>query len=115
MKEHTIDASGKSVGRIATEAAVLLMGKDTPAFRKNIAPDVKVTITNAASAKIDAKKLKTKIYQRYSGFPGGRKERTMEEVIDVKGYAEIFEKAVYGMLPANKLRSVLMKNLTISE
>ncbi len=115
MKEYTIDATNKAVGRVATEAAVLLMGKDTPAFRRNVAPEVKVTIENASKIKFDPKKLKGKIYQRYSGYPGGRKERTMEEVIDKKGYSEIFEKAVYGMLPSNRLRSVMMKNLFITD
>ena len=115
MKEHTIDATNRAVGRVASEAAMLLMGKDTPAFRKNIVPEVKVTVENASNIKFDPKKLKGKIYQRYSGYPGGRKERTMEEVIEKKGYKGIFEKAVYGMLPGNKLRSVMMKNLIITD
>ena len=113
MNEYKIDATNRAVGRVATEVAVLLMGKNTPEFRKNIVPDVKVTIENASKVKYDPKKLKQKIYQRYSGYPGGRKERTMEEQIAVKGYQGIFEKAVYGMLPSNKLRSILMKKLTV--
>ena len=115
MKEYTLDATDGSFGRISSEAAVLLMGKNTPEFRRNIAPNVKVTIVNASKMKYNPKKLGSKIYQRYSGYPGGRKERTMQEVIDKKGYKEIFEKAVYGMLPANKLRSVLMKKLTVTD
>ena len=115
MKEHILDATDRSVGRIASEAAILLMGKDTPEFRRNIAPNVKVSVINASKIKYDPKKLKNKIYQRYSGYPGGRKERTMQEVIDKKGFKEIFEKAVYGMLPVNKQRSVLMKKLTITD
>ena len=115
MKEYTLDATDKAFGRVASEAAVLLMGKDDPSFRKNVVADVKVNIVNASKTKYDPKKLKGKIYQRYSGYPGGRKERTMQEVIDKKGYKEIFEKAVYGMLPANKLRSILMKNLIITD
>ena len=115
MKEHTLDAANRSFGRVASEAAVLLMGKDSPTFRKNVAADVKVNIINASKTKYDPRKLKGKIYQRYSGYPGGRTERTMQEVIDKKGYKEIFEKAVYGMLPSNKLRSVLMKKLTVTD
>ena len=115
MKEHTLDATNKAFGRIASEAAVLLMGKDNPSFRKNVVADVKVNIINASKTKYDSKKLKGKIYQRYSGYPGGRRERTMQEVIDKKGYKEIFEKAVYGMLPANRLRSILMEKLTVTD
>ncbi len=115
MKEHTLDATNKSFGRVASEAAVLLMGKDDPSFRKNTVADVKVNIINASKIKIDPKKLKDKVYQRYSGYPGGRRLRTMQEVIDKKGYQEIFEKAVYGMLPSNRLRSILMKKLTITD
>jgi len=115
MKEHTIDATDRSFGRIASEAAVLLMGKDDASFRRNTVSDVKVNIINASKAKYNSKKLSDKIYQRYSGYPGGRSERTMQEVIDKKGYKEIFEKAVYGMLPSNKLRSILMKKLNITD
>lgn len=113
MKEYTLDATDRSFGRVSSEAAILLMGKNTPEFRRNVASNVKVTIANASKIKYDPKKLRSKTYQRYSGYPGGRKERTMQETIDKKGYKEIFEKAVYGMLPANKLRSVLMKKLTV--
>ena len=113
--EYTIDATDKSLGRIATQAAVFLMGKDTTAFRRNAAPSVKVTVENASKAKISSKKMKEKTYQRYSGYPGGRKVINMEKVIEKKGYEEIFRKAVYGMLPANRLRKIMMKNLIIIE
>ncbi len=113
--EHTIDAQGKSLGRIATQAAVFLMGKDSPTFKRNVAPVVKVTITNASKVKISSKKMKDKTYQNYSGYPGGRKVISMERMIEKKGYEEIFNKAVYGMLPTNKLRKVMMKNLIVTE
>ena len=57
MKEYTIDATNRAVGRVASEAAMFLMGKDTPAFRKNVVPEVKVTIENASKIKFDPKKL----------------------------------------------------------
>lgn len=113
--EHTIDAAGKSLGRVATQAAVFLMGKDTPAFRKNVVSPVKVTIMNVSKAKIDSKKMGEKVYTRYSGHPGGLKRITMEKMIEKKGYGEVFKNAVYGMLPANKLRKEMMKNLMITE
>lgn len=113
--EHTIDATGGSLGRVATQAAVFLMGKDTPAYKKNIVSSVKVTIVNASKANIDQKKKSGKIYTRYSGHPGGLKHTTMEKVIEKKGYSEVFKNAIYGMLPANKLRKEMMKNLTVTE
>jgi len=113
--EHNIDATNKKLGRLATEVAVLLMGKNTPDFAKNKVADIKLNITNASKMDIDEKKLTTKEYQRYSGFPGGLKRMKMSEVVAKKGFAEVLEKAVYGMLPANKLRAKLMKNLVIEE
>ena len=111
--EHNIDVKGKKLGRVASEAAILLMGKNLPDFVKNKVADVKVTIENVSEMDISQKKLDNKEYQRYSGYPGGRRIRKMKEVIEKKGYSEIFEKAVFGMLPANKLRAKIMKNLII--
>lgn len=113
--EHTIDASDRSVGRVATETAKILMGKDDPSFVRNKPAAVTVHITNASKARIPASKRSQKIYKQYSGHPGGLKETSMEELIEKKGYAEVFRNAVYGMLPANKLRKVMLKNLTVSE
>ncbi len=113
--EHTIDAKDKSLGRVATAAAVFLMGKDSPTFQRNIAPEVKVKILNASKANISQKKIKEKTYQNYSGYPGGRKVFTMEKLIEKKGYEEVFRKAVRGMLPSNKLRPIMMKNLIVEE
>ncbi len=112
---HTIDAKGKKLGRVATEAAVILMGKTTPDFVKNKTSPVKVTITNASKAAISEKKLDEKIYRTYSGYPGGLKTKTMRQVTQKLGYSEIFQDAIYGMLPNNKLRKPRMKNLTITE
>lgn len=112
---HTIDAQNKTIGRVSSEAAKLLMGKDSASFVRNQAPNVKVHIVNASQAKIHPKKLDQKIYKRFSGYPSGLKERTMELVIEKKGYGELFRKAIQGMLPANKLRSTMMKNLIVTE
>lgn len=112
---YTLDAKGKSLGRVASEAAVLLMGKNDPKFQKHILSGNKVQITNAAKIRMNPKKMKEVKYTRYSGYPGGLKKETMEEVVKKKGYSELFRRAVYGMLPANKLRARMMKNLLISE
>jgi len=115
MAEHTIDAKEKSIGRIASQAAVFLMGKNTTSYKKHMAPSVKVHIVNASKAKVNPKRLDDKIYKSFSGYPGGLKEKPMGEVIAKKGYSELFRIAVKGMLPANKLRSIMMKNLEVTE
>lgn len=115
MRTHTIDAENKKLGRVATEAAAILMGKDQTDFAKNVVTDVKVEILNVAKANISDKKKDEKIYVSYSGHPGGLKETPMKKVIEKKGYAEVFKKAVYGMLPSNKLRNERMKRLIINE
>jgi len=115
MKEYTIDASNKKLGRVATEAATVLIGKNSPDFAKNTVAPVKVTILNASKADISEKKKGEKEYVRYSGHPGGLKKELMKDVIGKKGYSEVFKKAVYGMLPKNKLRDRRIKNLIITE
>ena len=112
---HTIDATGKKIGRVATEAAVFLMGKNKVSFRRNIVSGEKVSIINAGKLSISEKKKDGKIYKRYSGYPGGLKEENMAALIARKGYGEVFRLAVYGMLPSNKLRPIIMKNLKIVE
>lgn len=114
-QEYTIDATGKKLGRLATEIAVLLMGKNLPDFSRNTVPSVSVVVTNASLLDIDDKKREQKTYNRYSGFPGGLKKARMEEVITKKGYEAVLTNAIYGMLPGNKLRPRMLKNLTINE
>ena len=112
---HTIDATDKKIGRVATEAAVLLMGKNLPDFKRNSVPQVIVEIKNVTLASVEAKKILQKTYSRYSGYPGGLKKPAMKEVMAKRGYKELFKKAVYGMLPKNKLRSKMLNNLKITE
>ena len=113
--KYTLDAENKGVGRVATQAAVLLQGKNKTDFAKNTIPDVTVEIKNTSKASIDPKKMKQKTYSQYSGYPGGLKQPTMSKIIEKKGYSEVFKKAVAGMLPKNKLRAKMMNNLIITE
>jgi large subunit ribosomal protein L13 len=113
--EYTINAKDRTIGRVAAEAATLLRGKNKPTFERNIAPKVKVTIINASLMKIPTKKTLDKYYKHYSGYPGGLKYETLGEVIAKKGIKEVLRRAVYGMLPINKLRPIMIKNLIISE
>jgi large subunit ribosomal protein L13 len=110
--EKVIDASGKTLGRVATSVAVALRAKDTPAYERHIVPAVKVKVINASKIFIAEPKKLGKTYVRYSG---GLRSARLEEVIAKKGISEPLKLAVYGMLPSNKLRPILMKNLKIEE
>lgn len=111
--EHVIDAKGKKIGRVATEAAMVLMGKHAPSFERHLKGDATVRIVNAEELAITQKKADTKVYTRYTGHPGGLRKSTLKEVREKKGIQEVLKKAVYGMLPGNKLRAPRMKRLII--
>jgi len=115
MTKFTIDAKGKKLGRVATEVASILMGKNRTDFAKNIVPKVEVVVTNAAQFDISPKKKEEKEYRRYSGYPGGLRYQSLEDALIKKGIREVFRKTVYGMLPTNKLRSIMIKNLFVTE
>lgn len=109
-----IDATGRRLGKLSTEVATLLMGKDQPDFARNTIATVKISISNLSKMDIPEKK-KGEIYQSYSGYPGGRSEETLEHLGKRLGYSEVFRRTVKGMLPKNKLQSKLMLNLELSE
>jgi large subunit ribosomal protein L13 len=113
--KYEIDAQNKKLGRIASQAATLLMGKNRTDFVRNAIPEVKVEIMNASKLDVTNKKLESKIYKSYSGYPGGLKERSMKKVVSDKGLKEALRIAVKGMLPKNKLRDRMMKNLIIKD
>lgn len=113
-RTHTIDAAGKRLGKVATEAATILMGKDQADFSKHIMSDVIVTIENAGKLDISEKKLE-EIYQSYSGYPGGRKEETLGHLKERLGIGVALKRTVGGMLPDNKHKKRLLKQLIINE
>ncbi len=115
QKVTTIDAAGTTIGRVATQAAIALMGKDEPTFERHKITGGKVTIANAGKIKIDPRKLDTVKYAQYSGYPGGLRYESLAQVLEKKGIEEVLRRAVYGMLPGNKLRPEIMKNLTVTE
>ncbi len=112
---YTIDATNKSLGRLASEVASILMGKNDASFVRNAVSGNTVTVTNASKLKQDPRKLDTKVYKSFSGYPGGLKLSSMEHVSKQKGWSFIVSNAVKGMLPDNKLKKDMMKNLTITE
>jgi large subunit ribosomal protein L13 len=114
-KIHTINAEGKVLGRVASTAAKILMGKTTPDYVANKVADVSVVIENVAKTKMTDKRKEETIHERYSGQPGGFRTHTNAEIINKKGWKKLYELAVYGMLPANKLRPLIMKRLKIKE
>ncbi len=114
--KHTIDAKNQKIGRVASQAASLLMGKNLTTFVRNDFPrDVQVEIINASKCDIDAKKARQTDFARYSGFPGGLRFETIADVAAKKGYSEVFRQAVEGMLPKNTLRPRMIKNLIVTE
>ncbi len=115
MKKHTIDAKGKSLGRIASEAAFVLMGKNTASYTRNKEAAVVVEILHAKEMKITGMKRVQKTYTHYTGYPGGQRSERLEQVLDKKGYGEALRKAIRGMLPSNKLRARMLKNVRIEE
>jgi len=114
-KEYTIDATGKSLGRLSSEVAALLNAKNSTSFAKNVVAPVKVKVINASKVKVTGKKMNQSVHKTYSGYPGGQRVKTLDTVVEKKGYKEIVRHAVEGMLPKNKLQDKRMKNLLIEE
>ncbi len=111
----TIDASGRTLGRVASEIAINLLGKTKPTFERNKYTGMPVHVTNAGKIRITPKKLESIYHTRYSGIPGGLRILKGTETAEKKGMRELVRLAVYHMLPGNKLRRTMMKHLTIEE
>jgi large subunit ribosomal protein L13 len=114
-KEKIIDASGRTLGRVASEVAMSLMGKTKPTFERNVYSGMPVKVINASKIKITAKKLESIYHTRYSGIPGGLRTIKGTETASKRGLKELLELATYQMLPSNKLRRTMMKNLKIED
>lgn len=106
------DAADKTLGRFATDVAILLMGKAKPYFVRNLDCGDYVIITNASKVKVTGKKETDKVYARHSGYPGGFKSETLKELRERKP-EDIIRKAVKGMIPRNRLGASMMKRLFI--
>lgn len=115
MDEHTIDASGKSLGRVASEAAKALMGKMSVEYTPNKRLPIHVKITNAKKVSMRERKKGQKTYTTYSGYPSGKRTETFRELSGRRGVAEPIRRAVERMLPRNTLRKGRMKSLEITE
>jgi large subunit ribosomal protein L13 len=114
-KELTVDAKGRTLGRVASEIATLLMGKNSAAYKREAYSGFPVRVLNAGQIKITPKKLEQIYHTRYSGHPGGLRILKASETVKAKGFAELVKLSVYHMLPGNKLRREMMKNLKVEE
>ncbi|ETB63784.1 TPA: 50S ribosomal protein L13 [Candidatus Nomurabacteria bacterium] len=112
---YTINAEGKTLGRVASEAAKSLMGKKSVDYTPNKVLDVEVIIENASKTKMTETRMKETLHERYSGYPGGLKFATNDTIIKKHGWKKLYELAVYNMLPGNKLRPKMMKLLVIKD
>lgn len=112
-EEKTIDASGRTLGRVASEVAMSLMGKTKATFERNKYSGFPVKVTNASKLKITTKKLEEIYHTRYSGIPGGLRVLKGTETAEKRGLKELIKLATFQMLPDNKLRREMMKHLTI--
>ena len=115
MKDYTIDAEGKSLGRIASEAAKALMGKTSADYTPHILSNVRVKIVNAGKVSMRGGKRTTKTYQTYSGYPGGRRVESFSTLSKRRGRGEPILRAVKRMLPRNSFLTPRLKNLEITE
>ncbi|MBI4038268.1 50S ribosomal protein L13 [Candidatus Daviesbacteria bacterium] len=111
-KWHLIDAEGKILGRLATDIAKLLMGKNKPEYVPYLDLGDFVVVTNAAKVKVTGKKAEQKKYVTHSGYPGGLKVETFNKLSN-RIPTRILEHAVAGMLPKNKLGRQMIKKLKV--
>ena len=107
-----IDAEGQTLGRLASKVAILLRGKHKPNFTPHVDCGDNVVVVNASKVNLTGKKWEDKTYIRYTGYPGGQRTLTANQLFD-KNPSTIIEKSVKGMLPKNKLGATLFRNLHV--
>lgn len=107
-----VDAEGQTLGRLSSKVAKLLRGKHKPCFTPHADCGDNVIVINADKVKLSGKKWSEKTYIRHTGYPGGQRSLTAQEMFD-KGNERLVERAVKGMLPKNKLGAELFRNLKV--
>jgi len=107
-----IDATNKVFGRLASEVAFLLRGKNKASFEPNITPQEKIVIENVEKIVFTGKKLEQKKYFHYSGYHGGLRTKFLDKEF-ASNPGKVFKATVYDMLPKNKTRDKIIKNLTV--
>lgn len=109
---YIVDASELTLGRLSTQIAKILLGKDKPQFTKHIDCGDYVIVINSDQLLVSGDKTSKKIYYSHTGFPGGIKDATLAEKLE-KDSTQVIIKAVRGMLPDNKLRAERLKRLKV--
>jgi large subunit ribosomal protein L13 len=109
---HIVDAKGQTLGRLASQVAKLLMGKHKPIYSPHLDTGDYVIVLNAAKVKLSGKKAEQKLYYRHSGYPGGLRSLTFQELLS-KHPTRVVEIAVKGMLPKNRLGSAMFRKLKV--
>ena len=112
---YTIDATDRTLGRVASEAAHALLGKRSVHFAKNQALPMQVVVKNVGKLHLPVRRVKGKIYSRYTGYPGGQRFENYAKLTARRGHKEVLRRAVLGMLPKNKLQMRRIKMLTIED
>jgi large subunit ribosomal protein L13 len=111
-KWYVIDAEGKNLGRLSTQIAMILRGKNKPIYTPHVDTGDYVIVINAEKVAVTGKKRKEKIYKRHTGYPGGLRETTFEK-LQARKPEEIIIHAVKGMLPDGKLGRQMAKKLKV--
>jgi len=109
---HVIDADGAVLGRVASKAALVLMGKHKPSYTPFLDTGDHVVVVNAAKVKLTGRKEEQKIYRRHSGYPGGLTETGAKTVRETRP-ARMVEEAIQGMLPKTKLGKQMYRKLKV--
>jgi large subunit ribosomal protein L13 len=110
---HKIDATEKIAGRLASQIAVWLQGKNRPDYQPHIDCGGLVEVSHVAKMKFSGRKVEQKVYHRYTGYPGGIRTTKLKNLL-ASNPAEVLRRTVFNMLPKNKLRPKMLKRLTIN-
>ncbi|TSC53692.1 MAG: large subunit ribosomal protein L13 [Parcubacteria group bacterium LiPW_39] len=111
-KEYTIDAAGKILGRLASAVAVWLRGKQQTGFLPYREPKNQVIVFNTDKITVTGKKMKQKLYIHHTGYAKGLRKESLEDLF-ARDSREVLRRAVYGMLPKNRSRDKIIKNLKL--
>jgi large subunit ribosomal protein L13 len=109
---YVVDAEGQTLGRLATEIARILRGKNKPQYTPHVDTGDFVVVVNAEKVVVTGKKAEQKVYRRHSGYPGGLKETSYEQMMERRP-TEILRRAVKGMMPKNRLARQQLRKLKI--
>ena len=109
---YVVDAEGKTLGRLATRIADALRGKRKPEYTPHCDTGDFVIVVNAEKIVVTGRKLEKKVYYRHSGYPGGLRQRTLQEMLDRRP-EEVIRKAVKGMLPRNRMARAQLTKLKV--